>query len=304
MNNDGAMTIRVAFDMETRDPDDVLTLCLLATHPDVTLAAVTVTPGTPPQLGVVRALLARLGVTVPIGAREPRSPVDAVSPFHRIWLGDLPPAAPDGVAHEILAAALHADPATVLLTGAPLHDLRLLLRHHPDAVLCRWVAQGGFAGDDVVPPELQLAKFAGRSMCESFNFGGDRKGTLAALASPRIARRELVAKNVTHGIAWDRALHTRIAGARGLTPGVTTMWEAMDCYLAEHPGGKLLHDPLAACAVIDPDAFRWEEVEVVYGGGQWGARRTPGTATFISIAVDWPRALAAMVKPARLQEAS
>jgi pyrimidine-specific ribonucleoside hydrolase len=294
--------IRVAFDMETRDPDDVLTLCLLTTHPDVDLVAVTVTPGTPPQLGVVRALLRRLGADAPVGAREPRSPADAVSPFHRTWLGDLPSAEPDGVAHEILAAALDADPSTVLLTGAPLHDLRLLLRHHPATVISRWVAQGGFAGDDVVPPALRLAKFAGRTTCESFNFGGDKKGTLAALGSPRIARRELVAKNVTHGIAWDRALHDRIGAVVDRTAGIATMWEAMDHYLHAHPEGKLLHDPLAACAVIDPGAFTWQEVEVVYAEGRWGARVAAGTATFISIAVDWPRALNTMLRPARLAE--
>ena len=46
--------------METRDPDDVLTLCLLATHPGIRLIAVTVNPGTAQQLGVVREVLGRL----------------------------------------------------------------------------------------------------------------------------------------------------------------------------------------------------------------------------------------------------
>jgi hypothetical protein len=36
-----------AFDMETEDPDDALTLCVLATHPAVRLAAVTVNHGRP-----------------------------------------------------------------------------------------------------------------------------------------------------------------------------------------------------------------------------------------------------------------
>ncbi|MEZ4399304.1 MAG: hypothetical protein R3B06_04750 [Kofleriaceae bacterium] len=72
----------VAFDMETKDPDDVLTLCVLATHPSVRLAAVTVTvtPGIPAQIAVVREVLRRLGVDVPIGARVPRSPAAALSP--------------------------------------------------------------------------------------------------------------------------------------------------------------------------------------------------------------------------------
>ena len=31
-------------------------------------------------------------------------------------------------------------------------------------ILKRWVAQGGFAGDSVVPPEHRLAKFAGMTV--------------------------------------------------------------------------------------------------------------------------------------------
>ena len=51
----------VLFDMETRDPDDALTLCLLATHPASALRAVTVTPGSRAQVGLVRHLLSRAG---------------------------------------------------------------------------------------------------------------------------------------------------------------------------------------------------------------------------------------------------
>ena len=44
-----------------------------------------------------------------------------------------------------------------------------------------------------------------------------------------------------------------------------------------------------------PEAFRWREVEVTYAAGQWGAVAASGTNTFITVALDWPRALAAMV---------
>lgn len=52
--------INIAFDMETQDPDDVLTLCLLATHPAVRLRAVTVNPGSKHQIGVVKHVLNRI----------------------------------------------------------------------------------------------------------------------------------------------------------------------------------------------------------------------------------------------------
>ena len=37
--------INLSFDMETADPDDVLTLCLLSHHPKVNLVSTTITPG-------------------------------------------------------------------------------------------------------------------------------------------------------------------------------------------------------------------------------------------------------------------
>ena len=284
----------VVFDMETRDPDDVLTLCLLATHPRLRLAAVTVTPGTPQQIAVVREILRRLERSVPVGARDSASKADAVSAFHPAWLGALPDAAPDGVAHAIMAAAFTADPDAVLLTGAPLQNLRNLLREHPAVAIRRWVAQGGFAGDNLVPPERRLAKFEGRTLCESFNFGGDKKATLAALASPQIAQRDLVSKNVTHGFAWGPELQARLLATADLHAGAALAREAMAIYLREHPDGKLLHDPLAACAILDRGAFSWEEVEVIYEAGQWGARPVDGTGTFITTAVDPVRAEAAL----------
>ena len=285
----------VVFDMETRDPDVALTLCLLATHQRLRLAAVTVNPGTPQQIAVVREILRRLERSVPIGARDSASTkAEAVSAFHPAWLGPLPDAAADGIAHEIMASALGAEAGTVLLTGAPLHNLRHLLREHPGIAIQRWVAQGGFAGDNLVPPERRLAKFDGRTTCESFNFGGDKKATLAALASPQIARRDLVSKNVTHGFAWGPDLQARLLDRHDLHTGAILAREAMAVYLREHPEGKLLHDPLAACAVLDRDAFLWEEVEVIYERGQWGARPSPGTGTYITIAVDGARAETAL----------
>lgn len=277
----------VAFDMETNDPDDALTLCLLATHPAVELTAVTVNPGTRAQLGIVRRLLADLGHdAVPIGARDPNAAGDKVSEFHRTWLGAVPEAEPDGPAHAILAAAIEAEPATVLLCGAPLHNVRALTREHPDVHVARLVVQGGFAGDNLVPPERRLAKFDGRTLSETHNLGANKKAAQAVLADPAFARKELVSKNVTHGVVWDAEFDRAVGALPSLTRGVELMREAMARYLDEAPEGKALHDPLAACAVIDPSIIEWVEVEVLYEGGRWGAERAPGSGTFISVGVD------------------
>lgn len=59
--------------------------------------------------------------------------------------------------------------------------------------------------------------------------------------------------------------------SRALTGGARLAVEAMDVYLRANPAGKLLHDPLAFAAVLDPDAFRWAEVAVYRESGRWGA---------------------------------
>jgi inosine-uridine nucleoside N-ribohydrolase len=286
------------FDMETRDPDDVLTLCLIATHPDVQLRGVTVNPGTPAQIGVVRHLLKRAGrEDVRVGARTPNADREAVSPFHRTWLGAVPAAEPDALAHELLAELLTQWPDAVLLTGAPLHNMRLLLNHHPEVMIQRWVTQGGFAGDNLVPPHLRLAEFEGMTSCLSFNFNGDKKGTLLALGSERIRRRDLVSKNVTHGVIYDASFHDRLASHRTATAGLALIHEAMGHYLAtENPAGKMLHDPLAACVAIEPAIATLVEVEVVYTEGRWGSRPAAGTNTFITIDVDRERLFATLVR--------
>jgi inosine-uridine nucleoside N-ribohydrolase len=294
-------TVDLFFDMETRDPDDALALCVLATHPRARLRAVTLNPGTPAQVAVVRTLLRRLGCErIPVGARNPGSTSQAVSPFHERWLGPLIGEAPDAVGHQLLADAFRLWPGATLLTGAPLHNLRLLLRNHPEVHITRWVAQGGFAGAELIPVERQLPKFAGRTRCESYNFGGDKPGTLLALASSHIQARFLVSKDVTHGVAWNAELHRRLGATGDLPPGVALMSEAMEIYLREHEQPKLLHDVVAACAALDSSIVEWAEVEVRYQAGQWGAVPAAGSGTWISVGLDHERLLATMCAPAAL----
>ncbi|GAA0947264.1 nucleoside hydrolase [Actinocorallia libanotica] len=278
----------LCFDLETQDPDDVLTLCLTARHPRVRLRAVTVTPGSDGQVGLVRHVLRLLGRDdVPVGARDPATGKEYVSGFHRRWLGGWPPARPDGDVPEVLLPVLAAHPRAVLLTGGPLRNLRLLLECGRPVRLARWVAQGGFAGDPLVPPERRLAKFDGLTACPTFNFNGEPQAALSALsdAAP-IARRELVSKNVTHGVRYDRAFHERLEPHRDATPGLALIWRGMDLYLRRRPGGKLLHDPTAACAAIDPSIAVWAEAEITREPGGWAARPQPGTRTFITTGLD------------------
>jgi len=84
--------IDVVWDMETGDPDDFLTLLLLIGHPDVNLKAVTVTPGTPAQIGLVRhALNNWFGLDIPIGSYQLSHNKVCVSGWHYQVYGNIPP---------------------------------------------------------------------------------------------------------------------------------------------------------------------------------------------------------------------
>ena len=277
----------VLFDTDTGDPDDFFALCVLAGHPRVNVRAVTVTPGTRGQVGILRAALRRLELAdVPIGARDPDHEKDCVSGFLRKTLQKPPEAPPDGFGHEVLAGALRQWPRAVLVTGAPVHNVALLLEHHQDVAVHRWVAQGGFAGDNVVPPEHRLPKFAGMETCSTFNFGGGSQAALAALDSDRIAQRDLVSKNVCHDVCYDRSVHERLGDVRDTNAGKRLLFDSMEQYLRKHKQGKLFHDPLAACVAIERSIADFREVEVYRENREWGSRLAQGTNTFIAVAVD------------------
>lgn len=265
------------FDMETSDPDDVMTLAVAATHPRVRLVGISITPGGPDQVGLVEHVLSRLGVEgVPVGG-DPERDKPSVSEFHHEWLGRH-----DRRASLRAADVLDASAAlgATLLTGAPLKNLARIPRFH------RWIAQGGFAGDSVVPAALRLPKFEGRETCGTFNFNGAPKVALAMLASPDIKEKKLVSKNVCHGLPWDRDFQERVDALSSRTPGLDLVREGMALYLQKRPEGKLLHDPLAFAVALDPSVCRFERVEVYREKGEWGSRLAPGSDVEISIDVD------------------
>lgn len=285
----------IIFDMETSDPDDFLTLCWLAGHPNVNLVGVTVTPGTQEQIGLVIETLFQCNVPIPpIGSFEPFRQDGCVSSFHYTVMPGPNLVEADGIGADVIKQCLIAYPDATLITGGPLKNLHKFLEIYPEMVLQHWLAQGGFAGDSLVAPEHRLTKFAGRETCPTFNFNGDVLGALLALSSDKILKRTLVSKNVCHGITYDyafheefeKALHGKLTYEDGDHTSMGLIFKTMRSYLKRHPKGKMLHDPLAACVMINPDICTFEEVEVYRSKGEWGARKAHDTRTKISVAVD------------------
>ena len=238
--------IDIIWDMETGDPDDVLNLCLMSTHPRVNLVAVTVNPGSDEQIGIVKEILWMVDKpNIPVGSRAPGYEKSCVSSWYTKWLGPQS-AKPDGEGCDIMYEAFQKYPDAILLTGAALTNPGNMLRKYPDIKINKWVGQGGFAGDNVVPKEYRLEKFDGMNTCPTYNFNGDPKSALKLLESENIKERFLVSKNVCHGVVYDKELHDRLRPHVDKHPGLKWMWLGMGRYLKKH-AHKKWHDPLAFC---------------------------------------------------------
>jgi pyrimidine-specific ribonucleoside hydrolase len=279
----------VVWDMETQDPDDYLTLLLLLGHPKVNLKAVTITPGSPAQVGLIQQTLTWFDLNLPIGANNPGHSKPCVSPWHYEAYGTIPSSSDAEPGGELLLR--FCDESTTLITGAPLKNLGAALnlartRSGTPFRIGRLVAQGGFAGEGVVPREMQLDKFKGMATCPTYNLNGDPASALAVLGFEGIGIRRLVSKNVCHSVYYDLEMHSRFEAVKGKNLALDLIWKGMDVYLAKRPVGKKFHDPLAACCAIDDSIGTWAEVELYREKGAWGARMSPGSRTWIIMSYD------------------
>lgn len=272
--------------METGDPDDVMTLCFLISHPQICVRAVTIMLGTDEQVGLVKSILQQANISIPVGSFAPDSPKKVVSPFYYKWLGTFTPQKPDNEGFVIIQKALLEFPDLQILTGAPMRNFNKIT----DSIICeRWVAQGGFAGDNVVPENYRLEKFKGKITCPTFNFNGDPKTALALLSNPNIQRKMLISKNVCHGVVYDWEMHQAFAKVENKNLGLHLIYKGMEKYLEFHPEGKKFHDPLAACVLVDESVCEFREVNVFRSKGEWGSELAENTQTFISVKADKQR---------------
>jgi pyrimidine-specific ribonucleoside hydrolase len=226
---------------------------------------------------------------IPVGAFDIDYPKNCVSAWHYRTFGDAPPSRDAEHAPDLLLRL--CDAQTTLVTGGPLKNLASAVGRD-GFVLGRWVGQGGFAGEGVVPRELQLPQFRGRTHVPSYNLDGAREAARTVLAAQNIGEKRLVSKNVCHGVAYDLEVHEAVSAAAGRSLSLRLIARAMVDYLRRHKAGKKLHDPFAACCAIDPGIATWSEVELDRAPSGWGARLAPGSGTFIVTAYDRRRFLA------------
>jgi inosine-uridine nucleoside N-ribohydrolase len=270
-----------------RDPDDVFALLYLV-QAGATLRAVTVSPGDRDQIALLRWLLGKIGVDVPVGAARFLSDKRSLSGPHEQMLekdgaarlGDA-----DGYGVDIIESTLIAYPDCEIYGCGPLKSLGAYLeRHHSveNPLRNRVTVQGGFIGYDVHGQEVaRLDKFEGLRKVPTFNLGGCKKSSLLLLE--RVETPRFIGKNLCHTIRYTRAEHTR------LKPEVSSIYalfqELMDDYLATHDE-KVMHDVIAAVGHLHPEYFQWFHGEMYREQGEYGTRPSDSPRHFVAVDVD------------------
>jgi pyrimidine-specific ribonucleoside hydrolase len=252
------------FDMETADPDDSMTLSVLATHPKVHLASVSIHPGGKDQIGFVKRVLQILDrEDVRVGAGTPKSSASRVSGFYRDWIGKFEESEADDTAANVMNETLHQFPNCTLLTGAALTNPHSLWE--TGVFFDRWFCQGGFAGDNIVPKEYRLEKFDGKITCATFNLNGNPLAAEKLLSIPMTERR-MISKNVCHAAVFTKKDAEILIPFRNENKGLKLFLKAVE--LKE----KALHDTVAALLAIDPTKAAWAGVIPYRQRGEWGSR--------------------------------
>ncbi|UJR24521.1 hypothetical protein I4U23_005896 [Adineta vaga] len=254
--------LQIVFDMETGDPDDFVTLLFLLGHPLVYLKAVTIVPGTPDQIGFIRYVLNRFNRNdLPLGVFDMNAK-PALSKFHlKIYENETIEESRNALdGSQVLLT--HCNEQTILICGGPLKNVAKAIQTG-EFRLGRLVAQGGFAGDNIVPKEKRLDKFQGRITCPTFNLNADSIGAQIVLNYNGIKEKYFVSKNVCHGVIYTRETHNQLKKVKDQSQSLEEIYHVMSVYL-DRPGkkGKAFHDPLAACCAIDLSIGKWQDVKL------------------------------------------
>lgn len=148
----------------------------------------------------------------------------------------------------------------------------------------------------------------GWRFCPSWNFGKGRQAekTSAALASPAIARRVCVSKNVCHrtlyDATWNEAVWSAVERAKVRGDGrrakaLGLLHKVMTWYGEHHPKGKKIHDPLALAVALDESVCELREVVLERNPkNDWGARLAPGSGLWMPVDYSDARFKAALLE--------
>lgn len=250
----------VLFDMETGDPDDLITLLMLLSNPDVDLKAVTCWQGSAIQIGLIKHVLELAGLesTVLVGGENKQEPQE-LSPYYTRVVGKWKPQTAQYNATEVFAKVLKQYPDVNILTGAPLTNVAEFLNNNKDDLLIkRVVTQGGFLGSIVENP---LRKFEGVNAIRSYNLSSDTSAFDVVNDSKNITDLTFVTKDFCHGFMYTSQIHKEIYF--GQSPVQKLLQKCLADYALSNRS-KAMHDPLAMLYLLYPEVGQRTAIEMSY----------------------------------------
>lgn len=251
----------VIFDMETGDPDDLITLLMLINNPDVNLKAVTCYQGSPIQIGLINHVLnlAGLNNSILVGGLNSIEPME-LSPYYTETVGMWKPAHATMSPVEVFENTFAAYPDIHVLTGAPLTNLGLVLDQLPNLRIKNMTTQGGYIGD-LVEPSKKLKKFLNKPNQRTYNLGNDVEAFTKVNFSDNIDKLTFVTKDLCHGFVYTAEIHKNINFANN--PIANLLQKCLEKY-ALAGKNKAMHDPLAMLIMLYPELGITAQVNMNY----------------------------------------
>jgi inosine-uridine nucleoside N-ribohydrolase len=248
--------MNVLFDMETGDPDDLITLLMLLANPDVQLRGITCWQGSPIQIGLINHVLKLANVDIPVGGLNEPEPTE-LSPYYTDVVGKWSAAMATQTPTEVFKQVLKSYPDTKFLTGAPLTNLGEFVSNNPE-VITSMTTQGGYLGALVAEP---LDKFKGKKSIRTYNLTNDTDAFTKVNYSDKIEKLTFVTKDLCHGFMYTPEMHKNVVF--GETPVQQLLKSCLERY-ALSGKSKAMHDPLAMLYMLYPEIGQTKQIEMSF----------------------------------------
>lgn len=289
----------IHIDMETNDPDDYMMLLFLMSYPSINITGITVYPGTPEQVGLIRSTLKLFGMKVPIGASDIKDrgcysrdkyqvrDNPEISDIHKRFI-DFGPEDSDLYSSECLYNSNQLD--AEILCGAPLTNIAQYINIYKHTKLNKLplTVQGGFAGDNIATPLVKRFREKG-NVWRTFNLNGDVNSADIVLKSDVFECKSFISKNITHACHYTKQTHKDLEPYIKSNTPLEFLHRCMGKYL-ETRNRKAFHDVLAAVCMIEPRVAEWREIQLYHkekdGNVYWGSYISPDSNTYITIDYD------------------
>lgn len=241
--------MNVLFDMETGDPDDLITLLMLLNNPDVNLCGITCYQGSPIQIGLIDHVLKLAKQEhIPVGGWNEVEP-SSLSPYYTAVIGEWQPKNAVLNPVQVFKQVFENNDNIHVLTGAPLTNLRCVLEQLPDLYIENMVTQGGYIGN-LVAPSKKLSKFKNKSEYRTYNLGNDTIAFDTVNYSNNIEKITYVTKDLCHGFLYNIDIHKTIHFQADPVGQLLLSCFAQYTNLGK---SKAMHDPLAMLIMLYPD---------------------------------------------------